>query len=123
MGFHPVASHRIEEHLYLVPRERLHLLAAGSWRLHGRGDVPRDQTVVCGLFEGLAERAVNVQHGSGGDSGIQLFSVEAAHVTGREDLEPDPAERRAQMHSDDTLVPLVGLLAHGISNGVRQSAG
>src|SRR3954451_11432541 len=27
------------------------------------------------------------------------------------------------MHPDDALVPLVGLLAHGISNGVRQPAG
>src|SRR5215210_6868692 len=60
-GLHAVASHRIEERSYLVSREGLHFLAAGSWRLHGRGGVPRDQTVVGGLLERLAERAVYVQ--------------------------------------------------------------
>src|SRR5215213_7445944 len=57
-GLHSVPVDRIEERPHRVPREGLHLLAAGPWRLHGRGGVPRDQTVVGGLFERFAERAV-----------------------------------------------------------------
>src|SRR5829696_9933483 len=50
-GLHTVASYRIEERPYLVPREGLHFLAVGSRRLHGRGGVPRDQTIVSSSFE------------------------------------------------------------------------
>jgi hypothetical protein len=81
-GLHTVASYRIEEYPHLIPREGLHLLSEDSWRLHGRGGVAWDQTVVSSLFERLAKRAVDVQHASGGEPGIQLLPVEAAHVIG-----------------------------------------
>jgi hypothetical protein len=102
-GLHTVALDCIEERPHLIPREGLHLLSAGLWRLHGRSGVAWDQTVVSSLFERLAERTVDVQHASGSEPGIQLFPVEATHVTRREGLELDTAQRRAQMHSDDAL--------------------
>jgi hypothetical protein len=85
-GLHSISLDRIEERPHLIPRERLHLLSAGLWRIHGRGGVAWDQTVVGSLFERLAESAVDVQHASGSEPGIQLFTVEAAHVIGREGL-------------------------------------
>jgi hypothetical protein len=44
-------------------------------------------------------------------------------MTGSEGLKPDPPQRRAQMHPDDALISLVGLLAHCISDRVREPAG
>ena len=65
-SLHTVSRYRVQERTYLVPGERLYLLSAGLWRLHGRGGVAWDQTVVSSLFERPAERAVDVQHASGG---------------------------------------------------------
>jgi hypothetical protein len=59
-GPHTVALNRVEEHPYLIPGERLYLLSAGLWRLHGRGGVAWNQAVAGSLFERLAERAVDV---------------------------------------------------------------
>jgi hypothetical protein len=101
----------------------LHFLSAGLRRLHSFSDVAWDQSFVSSLFERLAERAVAVQHASRREPGIQLFPLEAAHVIGREGLEPDPAQRRAQMHPDDALIPFIGLLANCISDRVREPAG
>jgi hypothetical protein len=122
-SLHTVAFDSFEERPHLIPGEGPHLLSAGLRRLYGRGGVAWDQTVVSSLFERFAERAMDVQHASGSEPGIQLLPVEGAHVIGREGLEPDPAQRRAQMHPDDALISLVGLLAHGISNRVREPAG
>src|SRR5918994_3285007 len=94
-SLHTVAFDRFEERTHLIPREGLHLLSAGLWRLHGRGGAAWDQTVVSSLFERLAERTVDVQHASGSEPGIQLFPVETTHVIGREGLELDSAQRRA----------------------------
>src|SRR5215203_2801812 len=49
-GLHTVAFYRVEERPYLISGEGLHLLSAGLWRLHGRGGVAWDQTVVSSLF-------------------------------------------------------------------------
>src|SRR5215211_1956428 len=122
-GLHTVASYSIEERPYLIPGEGLHFLSAGLRRLHSFSDVAWDQPVVSSLFERLAEGAVDVQHASRREPGIQLFPVEAAHVIGREGLEPDPAQRRAQMHPNNALISLIGLLAHCISDRVREPAG
>src|SRR5829696_468213 len=65
-GLYSVPFDRMEEGPYLIPREGLHLLSAGLWRLHGRGSIARDHTIVSSLFERLTERAVDVQHASGG---------------------------------------------------------
>src|SRR5215218_1314386 len=122
-GLHTVALDCIEERPHLIPREGLHLLSAGLWRLHGRGGVARNQTVVSSLFERLAERAVDVQHASGSKAGIELLPVEPAHVIGRESFESEPAKRRTQMNPHDALISLIGLLPHCILNRVREPAG
>jgi hypothetical protein len=55
----------------LISGERLHLLFTRLWRLHGRGGVTRDQTVVGSLFECLAERAVDMQHAAGREAAVE----------------------------------------------------
>src|SRR5919112_1177774 len=69
-GFHSVSLDRIEECPHLIPGEGLHLLSAGLWRFHGRGGIAWDQAIVSSQFERLAERAVDVQYGSGSEPGI-----------------------------------------------------
>src|SRR5918994_513555 len=117
-SFKPILSRRLEESSDLFKVQRPYLFSAGAWWLHWRSGVAGYQAVHHSLLEGLAKRAVDVEHGSGSEPGIELGTVKPTHVGGSEGLQLLPPNRRYEMHPDYALLPFVSSLAHRVPDAI-----